>query len=1319
MQTFESHIPYLLQFTSDYDILPMGFLHFSEQPTYRALCSQHLKETGALKGNVASAARDNVDNDRRLGPPTDIEHLLEGICTQDMIWTQDTTNPLGLKTEIKPPIIDGKDENQRDELSDSMSRPQFFCHEGVVIVTRCSCVLSSCEYEVNISISSILNRSPEQPTKTQSSGDSGSNGLSDKTPDEEPSCSLLCGFGSELWAEEAGRRVAEGLSPEVVPTQPSTQSLHRVKDTIEGEYDMRLQRLLVKGKLLHQLLQSRNLVQSPADGASGSAETLPATLECLTPFRRDVDMLRSINLQNMCDTFEDFKDEAGNAAFEEFQELSLKWMELQSKEFLRENVSEIVGDSSSAVLIGDHTPVDSTHILVSPQGELQVSSEDRLTSFQYTDSDSDSSDEGNQGESERETEAILASTQLPNQSTEPDSSVDTAVVVKDEIVHAKEEKLNNSGYKRERVRHLDLLGVFKRNSGNSNIRNDAGVRRMLDPAGTSRALPATPTQHTVRFEAVADESPVLRKSRTLPLSFDSPGTNYRNSVQFSGLGHGTLPSLNSVESRRLADTEWYDQKQLSGAFCLVPKFPAPRSAELAAILQPNPSLTFSVMKDCPHGSVSTTVGGRPVQLKYRDDVPAFGNDVLERALEKDQAGFLENRRCLMPTFAPPPPAVLWKLDFEGKGADHFKMPLSHDSQVATPACTNTQLLNMNYVHRTHGSNVGTTTTAQQENLKFRILSVEIFCSSRSREGHFLLPNPKFDCVQCIGWCLNDSVSSATNEDVKQTSGILCIPASTFVSGAGNPRIQSENLRRSLHSFTPAPGTSLSVLKSEVDLLESFVELVRQADPDILTGFEVQRTSLGYLVERGSVLGMNMLQLLSSAPEHPPPRRNEFDSYSEEHESGIFIHGRLVLNLWRRMRAELKLSSYSVCSVTENLLKETCPYFSQQVLTSWYSKITTMHKVLQYILRLSVLNQTFLQNLDLVRRTAESARLYGIDFFSVLTRGSQYHVEAALVKASHRRGYLLLSPNKGRVASQAPMAVIPLVMEPVSGFYEDPVVVLDFQSLYPSMMIAYNLCYSTIIGSLKSGLQGTQDTSESLGTICYPEKFTALATFSHFLRGAGLDNFASWGTQMRKSSVKPIVSPNGSVFCAKEVRTGILPQMLKEILETRLMVKRAMKRYANSGDSYRVLRRVLDARQLSIKLLANVIYGYTAAGFSGRMPMAELADAVVQCGRSTLEHAISVINNRASWNAKVVYGDTDSMFVQLPGRSKEEAIRLGQEMATVITAMNPPDVVLKFEKVYYPCILASKKRYVGAAFESVDQLQSHFDAKVQGYAPLKV
>lgn len=70
----------------------------------------------------------------------------------------------------------------------------------------------------------------------------------------------------------------------------------------------------------------------------------------------------------------------------------------------------------------------------------------------------------------------------------------------------------------------------------------------------------------------------------------------------------------------------------------------------------------------------------------------------------------------------------------------------------------------------------------------------------------------------------------------------------------------------------------------------------------------------------------------------------------------------------------------------------------------------------------------------------------------------------------------------------------------------------------------------------------------------------------------------------------------------------------------------------------------------------------------------------------------------------------SMFVLLKGRSREEAFRIGKEIASSITAMNPDPVTLKFEKVYQPCFLLTKKRYVGYSYESPEQNEPIFDAK---------
>ena len=97
--------------------------------------------------------------------------------------------------------------------------------------------------------------------------------------------------------------------------------------------------------------------------------------------------------------------------------------------------------------------------------------------------------------------------------------------------------------------------------------------------------------------------------------------------------------------------------------------------------------------------------------------------------------------------------------------------------------------------------------------------------------------------------------------------------------------------------------------------------------------------------------------------------------------------------------------------------------------------------------------------------------------------------------------------------------------------------------------------------------------------------------------------------------------NGISFVNKSMRHGILPQLLEYLLSTRQAIKKNMKNL-ELGDRQ---RRILDFRQTAIKLVANTMYGYTAANFSGRMPMAELADTIVRNGsgraRELLDYAL--------------------------------------------------------------------------------------------------
>ena len=77
---------------------------------------------------------------------------------------------------------------------------------------------------------------------------------------------------------------------------------------------------------------------------------------------------------------------------------------------------------------------------------------------------------------------------------------------------------------------------------------------------------------------------------------------------------------------------------------------------------------------------------------------------------------------------------------------------------------------------------------------------------------------------------------------------------------------------------------------------------------------------------------------------------------------------------------------------------------------------------------------------------------------------------------------------------------------------------------------------------------------------------------------------------------------------------------------------------------------------------------------------------------------------------MVYGDTDSMFVSVPGRSRAEAFAIGREIAAAVTAANPHPMELELEKVYQPCVLLTKKRYAGYMYESATQAAPSWDAK---------
>ncbi|KAI9851054.1 MAG: DNA polymerase zeta [Thelocarpon superellum] len=558
------------------------------------------------------------------------------------------------------------------------------------------------------------------------------------------------------------------------------------------------------------------------------------------------------------------------------------------------------------------------------------------------------------------------------------------------------------------------------------------------------------------------------------------------------------------------------------------------------------------------------------------------------------------------------------------------------------------------------------TSVQHEVQYMSVMSLEVHVNTRGD----LRPNPDHDPVACVFWCLqaDDGELDRLGRPVAPQIGIIALEA-----GDGH-----EARGRSQHGEVPVAWEA-----TELDLFQRVIDVVRRHDPDILTGYEVHDASWGYLIERARAqYDVNLCDEFSRMKAQSHGRfGKEQDRWGFNHTSTIRVTGRHMINIWRAMRGELNLRQYTMENVVVQVLRQRIPHYAARDLTRWYqsARARDRARVWEYFVRRVQLDLAILERNELIARTSEQARLLGVDFYSVMARGSQFKVESLMFRLAKAESLVLVSPSRQQVGRQNALECLPLVMEPRSDFYTSPVVVLDFQSLYPSIMIAYNYCYSTFLGRLVPW------------------------------RGANKMGFAEYARRRRLLELLRAhitIAPNGMMYVRPAIRKSLLAKMLGEILETRVMVKSGMKQDRADGP----LQRLLNHRQLALKLIANVTYGYTSASFSGRLPCAEIADSIVQTARETLERAIALIHGERGWGAEVVYGDTDSLFIVLPGRSRAEAFQLGQDMARAVTAANPRPVKLKFEKVYLPCVLLAKKRYVGFKYESAGQAVPTFDAK---------
>ncbi len=202
-----------------------------------------------------------------------------------------------------------------------------------------------------------------------------------------------------------------------------------------------------------------------------------------------------------------------------------------------------------------------------------------------------------------------------------------------------------------------------------------------------------------------------------------------------------------------------------------------------------------------------------------------------------------------------------------------------------------------------------------------------------------------------------------------------------------------------------------------------------------------------------------------------------------------------------------------------------------------------------------------------------------------------------------------------------------VLDPITGFYQDPVVVLDFASLYPTIMMAHNLCFSTFVlpGTQIELPPGATETFEWTDTVAKTPNGTCEAIVkatgavcgkpAKYVLETGALACGVHDTEKKSrdpdSSGLSVVCDHNYTVVKSHVRRGVVPMLLEELYQTRKDVKAEMNRATNDE-----VKNILNAQQLAIKISLNSIYGFFGRTF-GNLTLKEIAGIVTYVGRGLI------------------------------------------------------------------------------------------------------
>ena len=448
---------------------------------------------------------------------------------------------------------------------------------------------------------------------------------------------------------------------------------------------------------------------------------------------------------------------------------------------------------------------------------------------------------------------------------------------------------------------------------------------------------------------------------------------------------------------------------------------------------------------------------------------------------------------------------------------------------------------------------------------------------------------------------------------------------------------------------------------EGDIMEGLTKLLRSEEPDIITGYNIDNFDLPRMEERADVLaGRSRLEAAAlygwgRVPMLQSENRRLFPSRQQNRVWRI--PGRIPLDAWWQARQTLRPQRETLKYVSKLLWpededKHKLDIDASQMDREWAER---PEEVIEYCVRDTVLPLDILERLQSVARKEALASVSLTTVETASSGTTSQWLDSLVIRLADRRNVSVPTTNSG-----------PRKRDQIAGGYvhevdaglEPWVVVLDFKSMYPSIMIANNICSTTL------------------------------------LRDGSVDD---------SHSVSPTTETR---YLSKEDRLGLVPELLEQLMQSREVHKDALSAARESGAEAAAF---LQAQlQYAVKILMNSFYGVFASSFY-RFTHPDLGASITEWARHNIRGIIAHVEKDGH---EVVYSDTDSIFVKAPvdkespinkpsedspvhadwERAKAETIRFGESLASEFTKEGAELELETALSAFFSH--GAKKRYVG-------------------------